>query len=36
MRTVPEVMLTITLRWPTTTDADVGGMALEVKPSHQL
>ena len=34
-RAVPKVMSPILLCWPTTSQADVGGMAGEVEPSHQ-
>jgi len=30
-----KVMLPILLWWPTVSVADVGGMAVEVEPSHQ-
>ena len=31
----PKVMPPFLLRWPTTSEADDGGMAVEVEPSHQ-
>ena len=34
-RAAPKVMPPILLCWPTTSEADVGGMAVEVEPSHQ-
>ena len=34
MKAAPEVMLPILLCWPT-TEVGVGGMAVEVEPSHQ-
>jgi len=33
--TAPEVMPPLLLLWLTASEADVGGMAVEVKPSHQ-
>jgi len=33
--TVPKVMPSILWCWPMTSEADVGGMAVEVEPSHQ-
>ena len=35
MRTTLEVMPRILLCWPTTSEVDVGGTAVEVEPSHQ-
>jgi len=35
MRAVLKVMPPILLCWHTTLEADVGGMAAEVEPSHQ-
>ena len=35
MRTAPKVMPPILLCWPTTSEADVGGTAIEAEPSHQ-
>ena len=35
MRAAPKVMLPILLSQPTTSEVDVGGMAVEVEPSHQ-
>ncbi|MEQ5146204.1 hypothetical protein ABN231_18085 [Proteus mirabilis] len=35
MKAVPEVRLSVLLCWPTTSEVDVGGMAVEVEPSHQ-
>jgi len=34
-RTAPKVTPPILSRWPTTSEADVGGMTVEVEPSHQ-
>ena len=34
-RTAPKVMPPILLCWPTTTEADVGDMTVEVEPSQQ-
>jgi len=34
-RAAPKVMLPILLYWPTISGMDVGGMAVEVEPSHQ-
>jgi len=34
-RTVPEVTSPILLCWPTTPEADVGGVVLQVEPSYQ-
>ena len=35
MRTAPKVMLPVSLCWPTTSEVNVGGMAVEVEPSHK-
>ena len=35
MRTAPKVMFPILLSWPTTSEADDVGMAVEVEPSYQ-
>ena len=35
MTAAPKVMHPILLRWPTTSEEDVGGMAVEFEPSHQ-
>jgi len=35
MRVAPKLMPSILLCWPTTSEADVGDMAVEVEPSHQ-
>ena len=32
----PKVMPPILLCWPTTSEVDVGGMAVEVEPSHHV
>ena len=34
-RAVPKVVPTVVLCWPTISEADVGGMAVWVEPSHQ-
>jgi len=34
MKAAPKVMLPILLCWPITSELDIGGMAVEVKPSH--
>ena len=34
-RAAPEVMHPILWCWPTTPEADIGGMTVEVEPSHQ-
>jgi len=33
-RVAPKLMPPILLCWPTMSEADVGGMAVEVEPSH--
>jgi len=35
MRASPKVMLPVLLCWPMTSNVDVDGTAVEVKPSHQ-
>jgi len=35
MRVAPKVMPPTILRWPTTSESDVGGMKAEAEPSHQ-
>jgi len=35
IRAAPKGILPIFLCWPTMSEADVGGIAVEVKPSHQ-
>ena len=35
LRLPPKVALPISLYWPKISEVDVGGMALEVEPSHQ-
>ena len=35
MRTAPKVMAPTLCCWPTTSEADGGGMAAEADPSHQ-
>jgi len=35
MRATPKLMPAVLWWWPTTTEADVGGKAVEVEPSHQ-
>ena len=35
MRAAKNVMPAILLHWPTVSEADVGGMAVEAEPSHQ-
>ena len=35
MMTAPRVMLSVLLHWPAVSEVDVGGMAVEVKPSRQ-
>ena len=35
MRAAPKVMLSILFYWTTTSEADVGDMAVEIEPSHQ-
>ena len=35
MRTSQKVMSPILLYWPTVSEVDVGGTAVEVEPSHQ-
>ena len=35
MRAALKAMLPVLLSWPTTSDADVGGMAVEAEPSQQ-
>ena len=35
MRGAPKVMPPILLCWPTTSEANVGGIAVEAEPSHQ-
>lgn len=33
--TAPRVMLSVLLHWPAVSEVNVGGMAIEVKPSGQ-
>ena len=35
VRTAPKVMPAILLYWPTKSEMNVGGMAVEAEPSHQ-
>ena len=35
MKGAPKVMLPILSCWPTTSEVDIGGMKVEVEPSHQ-
>ena len=35
MRVAPQVMPPILICWPTTSEMDVGGRAVEAEPSHQ-
>ena len=35
MKATAKMMFPVLLRWPTMSETDVGGMAVEVEPSHQ-
>ena len=35
MRAAPKLIPSISLHWPTMSEADIGGMAVETEPSHQ-
>ena len=35
MMAAPKIMPLVLLHWPTTSEVDIGGTAVEVEPSHQ-